>query len=346
MKIERERQQTVAEPFETIKLTCFGNDRQIFNDILSHATELELSSHEGKTVIYEAKSHSWEPIGEPRTRREFESVILDSDIAETILADVNEFQESREWYSKRGVPYRRGYLLYGPPGCGKTSYITALAGKLNYDICQMNLSDLSLADDRLGHFLNVAPPNSIILLEDIDAAFYDREDLDSTKIAYQGLRKLTLSGILNTIDGVASSEERMLFMTTNYPERLDKALTRPGRVDRKFYIGYASDDQLLRAFDRFYPINDAGSGPTGKSFVRAVNSVRRKLKLPKGKLELSMADVQSYFLLHKDKPKDAIKHFDDWLIDKFSPKSQIEDKSMPSTGDNDPDLVISDLNSL
>ena len=75
-----------------------------------------------------------------------------------------------------GIPYRRGYLLHGPPGCGKSSYITALAGELERGICVLNLSERGLTDDRLNHLLAVAPQQTITLLEDIDAAFISRED--------------------------------------------------------------------------------------------------------------------------------------------------------------------------
>lgn len=75
-----------------------------------------------------------------------------------------------------GIPYRRGYLLHGPPGCGKSSFITALAGELEYGICVLNLSERGLSDDRLNHLLSVAPQNTIILLEDIDAAFVSRQE--------------------------------------------------------------------------------------------------------------------------------------------------------------------------
>lgn len=322
MKIERDRQQTsvdinMGHPFETIKFTCLGSDKTIFSNMLNYAKELELSKHDGKTVIYEAKTSEWVPFGEPRRRRQFDSVILDSNIGEKILDDVNEFLNSRDWYSQRGVPYRRGYLLHGPPGCGKTSYITALAGKLDYDICQMNLSNSALSDERLSYLLNVAPPNSIILLEDIDAAFLNRDQIDYSKSAYQGLGRVTLSGILNVLDGVASSEERILFMTTNYPERLDPALTRPGRVDMRVYIGYASDHQLAKAFERFYPPHTTEL--SGDAFVKAIDSARKQIKLPKKKrVELSMADVQSYFLLHKDRPTEAMTHVEDLLASKVA----------------------------
>lgn len=73
-----------------------------------------------------------------------------------------------------GIPYRRGYLLHGPPGSGKTSFIQALAGNLSYDICLLNLSERGLADDKLFHLLSNAPERSFILIEDIDAAFNKR----------------------------------------------------------------------------------------------------------------------------------------------------------------------------
>lgn len=73
-----------------------------------------------------------------------------------------------------GIPYRRGYLLHGPPGSGKTSFIQALAASLGYDICLLNLSERGLADDKLFHLLSNAPERSIILMEDVDAAFNKR----------------------------------------------------------------------------------------------------------------------------------------------------------------------------
>lgn len=110
--------------------------------------------------------------------------------------------------------------MHGPPGCGKSSYITALAGELEFGICVLNLSERGLTDDRLNHLLSVAPVQSIILLEDIDAAFVSREDTPVQKAAYEGLNRVTFSGLLNCLDGVASTEARIVFMTTNYLERL------------------------------------------------------------------------------------------------------------------------------
>ena len=98
-----------------------------------------------------------------------------------------------------------------------------------------------------------APENSIILLEDIDAAFISREESSVSEAAYKGLNRLTFSGLLNAIDGVTSTEGRIVFMTTNYVERLDSALIRPGRVENIQFIGHCTQHQLQTMFTRFYP---------------------------------------------------------------------------------------------
>ena len=74
----------------------------------------------------------------------------------------------------KGIPYRRGYLLHGPPGSGKSSFIQALAGSLSYDICVLNLSERGLTDDKLNYLMSNAPERSFILIEDVDAAFNKR----------------------------------------------------------------------------------------------------------------------------------------------------------------------------
>ncbi|XP_072300199.1 mitochondrial chaperone BCS1-like [Eucyclogobius newberryi] len=159
----------------------------------------------------------------------------------------------------------------------------------------MSLSDRTLSDDRLNHLLSVAPQQSIILLEDVDAAFVNRELLPTENpSAFQGMGRLTFSGLLNSLDGVASSEARIVFMTTNYIERLDPALVRPGRVDLKQYIGHCSHWQLAQMFGRFYPETPQSDRD---GFAAAALSVHP---------EVSAAQVQGHFLLHKTDPQGAM----------------------------------------
>ena len=118
----------------------------------------------------------------------------------------------------------------------------------------LNLSERGLADDKLIHLLANTPERSFVLIEDIDAAFNKR--VQSSADGYQS--SVTFSGFLNALDGVASGEERVIFMTTNHPERLDPALIRPGRVDLAMLIDDASPRQARRLFERFYGAGEEG----------------------------------------------------------------------------------------
>jgi chaperone BCS1 len=145
-QMERQRASKMVDiksgsPWETVLLTTLSRDRSLFQDILQEAKQLALKNEVGKTVIYTSFGPEWRPMGNPRRKRPIESVVLDDGIAETILDDVKSFMTGGKWYYDRGIPYRRGYLLYGPPGSGKTSFILALAGALDYNICVMNLSE-------------------------------------------------------------------------------------------------------------------------------------------------------------------------------------------------------------
>ncbi|XP_047366609.1 mitochondrial chaperone BCS1 [Vespa velutina] len=302
IRVERTREQQTLDlhmgvPWETVQLTAFGRDKTLYFNILEEARQMALKEHEGKTIMYVAMGSEWRQFGHPKKKRPIKSVILDAGISERILYDCKDFINTPSWYSDRGIPYRRGYLLYGPPGCGKSSFITALAGELERGICVLNLSERGLTDDRLNHLLAVAPQQTIILLEDIDAAFISREESKEVKAAFDGLNRVTFSGLLNCLDGVASTEARILFMTTNYLERLDPALVRPGRVDVKEYIGWCSCSQVEQMFLRFYKSPDNVTRDMAKQFANEVMAQKKNV---------SPAQIQGFFMFHKNDPEKVI----------------------------------------
>jgi chaperone BCS1 len=218
------------------------------------------------------------------------------------VEDVQDFLSSSKWYYERGIPYRRGYLLYGPPGTGKSSFIQALAGYLNYDIAMLNLSERGLTDDRLNHLLTVIPQRTLILLEDVDAAFTNRRQVETD--GYAGAN-VTFSGLLNALDGVGSAEERIIFLTTNHVERLDEALVRPGRVDMTVRLGEATTYQISQLWERFYSEDDP-DGKFKQQFCKRLLEVGA-LPGPDARVSrTSMAALQGLFLYNKGNPEGAI----------------------------------------
>ncbi|KAM7303030.1 putative chaperone bcs1 [Ixodes scapularis] len=128
IRVERNREQHTLDlhmgvPWETVTLTALGRDKGIYFSLLEEARSLALEREEGKTVMYTAVGSEWRQFGHPRQRRPLGSVILDEGLGQRILADVRDFIANPKWYTDRGIPYRRGYLLHGPPGCGKSSFM-------------------------------------------------------------------------------------------------------------------------------------------------------------------------------------------------------------------------------
>ena len=291
-------------PWETVTLTTLYSQRHIFEELFQEAHQLAQQSTEGKTIIYTSRGTSWEKFGEPRRKRPLESVILDEGVKERIVSDVKDFLNSGKWYYDRGIPYRRGYLLHGPPGTGKSSFIQALAGELDYNIAMLDLSERGMTDDRLNYLLTIIPRRTLVLLEDADAAF-SRRRVQTDADGYRGAN-VTFSGLLNALDGVASAEERLLFLTTNHAERLDEALVRPGRVDMTIRLGEASRWQIERLWDRFYGDLDADGTWKAKFLARlgelGITESRRGLPLR----PTSTAALQGLFLYNKGNMEGAL----------------------------------------
>jgi len=281
------------------------------------------------------------------------------------LADCKDFLCSEDWYAERGIPFRRGYLLYGVPGSGKTSLIHSLAGELSLDIYVVSLSSKGMSDNTLTTLMGHVPSRCILLLEDLDAAFTRSVSRDSSSTGAPTTSTtstpnntdsndgstLSLSGLLNSLDGVAAAEGRLLFATTNHIERLDPALSRPGRMDVWVNFTHATKWQAEGIFKCFFPSKPAASSSTGATSEEKVDVSQQNLPLPKRKAaahaspvleeveiaelakrfadaipegELSVAALQGYLLKNKLRPRECVDEVGDWIIQERETREKLK----------------------
>lgn len=290
-------QQATQQPVnvrESFNLTIFSMRRAIVRELLEEARDLALPASDARLTIYRNGYSSWSEQLK-RFPRPLESVVLKSGVMESVLSESRRFLMNRAWYIERGIPYRHGYLLYGPPGTGKSSAVLAIASALGMDIAYLNLAGASIDDDALTELICDVPVNSILLVEDIDCVFVER------KASEEKQNRVTFSGLLNALDGVAAGEGRLLFATTNHREKLDPALIRPGRIDRQIEIGLADRDQAARIFRRFFPECE-------ESIVDAFVA-----KFPGN--QVAMSSLQAFLTLHAESAELACDALGPWLAE-------------------------------
>jgi len=174
---------------------------------------------------------------------------------DSIAADLREFLDSRAWYEGRGIPYKRGYLMYGPPGNGKTSLCKALASEMGLDLCILNLADLTdeNASELMAALAEIGRQNrpKLLVAEDVDSFVNGRKVKKKT---------LSFSTLLNMFDGVASHEGTVLILTTNLVDSLDPALIRPGRIDLRVEVENPDPESIQKYLELFYgkPVDRIG----------------------------------------------------------------------------------------
>ncbi|CAK5266908.1 unnamed protein product [Mycena citricolor] len=269
------------------------------NDVLKALVMVAKREYEAEAVhriqIFFADPHGSWRWADARHKRPMGSIVLDPGVKEMLLGDARDFLASEKWYADRGIPFRRGYLLHGVPGSGKSSLIHAIAGELMLDVYVVSLSSAWISDSVLMSLMGRVPKGAILLLEDLDAAFTrsvsrtdsgdgqgegpelpagskrraraEAANAANASNTMSDLNTLSLSGLLNALDGVAAAEGRILFATTNHLEKLDPALSRPGRMDVWVEFRNASRWQAEALFRNFFPEEEPAASDSEDDIV-------------------------------------------------------------------------------
>jgi len=271
---------------ESFTFRTIGRNRKFLQGFVNDVVQCHTNRLGVQSYLY-AYNDGWEWV-QGYSPRFLDSVVLEPDEKEHLIEDVARFRKAKLRYQRLGVPYHRGYLFYGPPGTGKTSLVSALAAHCALSIYTLNLTDFN--DRSLMNAVNQVPPNSVLLFEDIDcmkssqARVGDGVATPPTAKENAPLQNgVTLSGLLNVLDGFYAPTGVLFVMTTNHVEKLDEALLRPGRIDYKLYLGKASDRQKVELYRRFFPESSEGEA---WEFVEASRSAETMAEFQGRLLEL------------------------------------------------------------
>lgn len=226
--------------------TTPGVGERVMAEIFTKLYELRVISKNNDTdiTIYTTKNnwgYRWQAVSK-RLLRPLDTIYINNQLKTKLIKQLEKFYSSRAMYERYGVTWKRVHLFHGPPGTGKTSTVLAIASHFKQNIAKFTLTP-GVSSQDIETLFTTVPQDTIMVLEDIDALFTGRN-------AEQGV---DFSTILNCIDGIATTNGLVLFMTTNHLEKLDQALIRPGRIDMTAEFGYPTRPELEQALKSLAP---------------------------------------------------------------------------------------------
>jgi hypothetical protein len=233
----------ILTPYKKVYLTGKKSVIQIFVANMSDYFNKNNDIYEYFKVFIPSPKGHWDLISKNK-KRSIDTVFIKN--KDEIIKDIDEFLSSEEDYQIFGHPYKRNYLFFGPPGNGKTSLISAIASQYNLDIYLMSFS-INITDEIFKKLISTLPINGLLVIEDIDGLFDEKEK-----------KQISISTVLNIMDGLAKKNRLLTIMTTNHYDRLSDAFKRAGRIDMNVEFDIASIDsfnQIIRFFCKYKNID-------------------------------------------------------------------------------------------
>ncbi len=216
----------------------------LFRRVCAWETEVH-----GEIVVYE--NGAWvksEQLFQSIRSTTFDNLVLPAEMKQALQNDFSSFFSSQGLYDQYGVPWKRGVLLVGPPGNGKTHTIKALVNWLEKPclyVKSFRSSRFRTTQESIRAVFARARRTTpcILVLEDLDSLV----DNDNR------------SFLLNELDGFANNRGILVVATTNHPEKLDPALTeRPSRFDRKYEFTVPALPERVTYLTRWNEVVEAG----------------------------------------------------------------------------------------
>jgi len=262
----RKEDSTSSNVKEFVIIKRLGRSHKLFDELMADVKE---SKDSRMTAYYQYSYGKDHLVDQPK--QTIDNVVLRQDTRDEITNIIDNFVQKEEWYKKHNIPYQLGILLYGPPGTGKTTLIRAIAGYLNKDVVLVTSAE-NLASAAL------AVSDSVIVVDEVDTfglakrgeSRYDSvggspilrmtrmetEEKTPADSFSEDLKKIGLSKVLTSLDGVVSNHGRIVIMCTNHIETLDTAMIRPGRIDAKIEIGFLDKETFGMMLDKFFGVKD------------------------------------------------------------------------------------------
>lgn len=248
---------------EEITIVLFTRNANKLKDLIDKSIKHKFS--EDTITVFNSFDDYWETYAQI-PKRLLSTIWMPEKDKSLIIESIDKFLNNREWYIERGIPYKFGIFIEGEPGTGKSSLVRAICSYLNRDMYFLNqdsttskvltrsISEFNIMSYSSDDFGNRKKRNKegVIILEEIDTfnTIQNRNDESEMKTD-----KTSMSTILNVLDGALTPDGLIFIATTNYPEKIDTAIKRPGRFDLTIKIGLLNKTNLINMIASLYSID-------------------------------------------------------------------------------------------